>query len=505
MIHFKRIIGILLTLVLTPLWALPAFAASDAAINAKIEKLEREIEVLAREVQELKRSTASQSADTRLQQRQQQTVVQLQQAPPAQLKASDVKAMLDNGRPTFATSDGRFTASVRALGQFDAAYYMQGGNARKLPAANGPDLSSGFNFRRAWLGIQGRAFGDWSYSFNYDFGGSGNEQSGRIQALYVQYDGLKPWAFRIGAYPPPAGLEDGTAAGDTIFLERNSPADLARNIAGADGRDAASVLYAGDRIFGALSYTGGKAADSTLYFDEQNALLWRLSGVVYADANSRFVLSGNGTYVFKVGDASAGTASARNITLSDPPELTVDDQGIKLVSTGAINAESVREWGLEAGGNWKNFYAQAGYFGYGVDRRATPLPDLNFSGWYAQATWVLTGESKGYNTANAAFTPPQPVAPFALDGSGWGAWEFAGRYSDLDLNDNEGPLSHATPVGGIRGGEQKIWTVGLNWYPNTVIRFALDYQWIDVNRLSATGANVGQTVQAVALRSQLSF
>ena len=44
-----------------------------------------------------------------------------------------------------------------------------------------------------------------------------------------------------------------------------------------------------------------------------------------------------------------------------------------------------------------------------------------FNGWYVQGSWVLTGENKGYNSQTAAFTPPKPDKPFALDGSGGGA------------------------------------------------------------------------------------
>ena len=69
----------------------------------------------------------------------------------------------------------------------------------------------------------------------------------------------------------------------------------------------------------------------------------------------------------------------------------------------------------------------------------------------------------------------------------------------------------------VRGGDQKIATVGLNWYPNNALRFALDYQWIDVSRLQTPAAvtttgtptlptvNGGQTVQTIALRAQVSF
>ena len=105
-------------------------------------------------------------------------------------------------------------------------------------------------------------FGDWTYNVNFDFGGSGGtETPGHIQSVYLEYDGLAPWAFRIGAFPPPTSIEDATASGDTIFLERNSPSDLQRNIAGGDGRDAISILYTAPTIFGALSYTGDKIAD----------------------------------------------------------------------------------------------------------------------------------------------------------------------------------------------------------------------------------------------------
>jgi phosphate-selective porin OprO/OprP len=63
----------------------------------------------------------------------------------------------------------------------------------------------------------------------------------------------------------------------------------------------------------------------------------------------------------------------------------------------------------------------------------------------------------------------------------------------------------ATPAGGVRGGEQKITTVGLNWYPNSVLRFLLDYQWAKVDRLSAAGADIGEDVNVVSFRSQVAF
>jgi phosphate-selective porin OprO/OprP len=75
----------------------------------------------------------------------------------------------------------------------------------------------------------------------------------------------------------------------------------------------------------------------------------------------------------------------------------------------------------------------------------------------------------------------------------------------LDLNYHAGDAGTLQATDAVRGGLQKIWTLGLNWYPNTVFHFALDYEFINVDRLSATGGDNGVKANAVALRSQFAF
>ena len=425
---------------------------------------------------------------------------------------------ITNGRLGVASADGRFSIAIRAIGQYDTAYFMQDAASRQLAAANGPDLSSGGNFRRAQLGIQGKVFGDWNYFFNYDFGGgasSGNELQGRIQQAYVEYAGLGALTFRVGAYPWSSNLEDATGAGDVIFLERNAPSDLSRSLAGGDGRDGIGAIYAGENLFASVAYTGGKVADTTLFFDEQQAIVARVSDVFYSDADWKLLLSGAINWVFRGGDAAAGAGSARNITLQDGPELTTDDNSLRLVTTGALNVASAYNWGIEGAAEWRNLYAQAGYFGYGMDQMAVGAPNLNFDGWYVQGTWIITGESRPYNQQNGSFANPKPRVPFSIDGWGPGAWEVAGRYSDLDLNDNAGVLGSALPAGGVRGGDQRIFTAELNWFPNNVLKFALQYQHTDIDRIGTipagfghgvlSNAQVGQEFDTFAFRSQIAL
>jgi phosphate-selective porin OprO/OprP len=453
--------------------ATPAQGATDS----KIEQLEQDIQDLQSQVQDLKRSTADQYTDVQNQQ------------------SKGVKVTINNGRPTVTGDD--FTFSLRSLVQYDSAYYGQG----QLPA--GTDFSSGNNFRRARFGFEGTAFKDWSYTFIYDFGGSGTEAS-TIASAYIQYNGLGPVHVKAGAFPPPESLDDATSASDLLFLERAQPTDMARSLAGADGRDAATIFYYDDNAFAAASYTGGVVGDAA-NFDEQQAAVGKLAYRFDLGEDTNIVLGADTSYIFKFADAAAGGNSPTPVRFRERPELNVDSEGIRLIDTGSITADSVWEYGLEAAGNVKNFYAQGGYFGYGAERHASTLADPNFNGWYVQASWLLTGESKKYRPEIGAYGIPKPAENFTLDKGGLGAWELAARYSDLDLDYHAGQAGVAIPADGIRGGDQRIWSAGINWYPNQVIRLTLDYQHVDVSRLSATGGSLDGTLDDVSLRLQLSL
>ncbi|MBS0361597.1 MAG: hypothetical protein JSR98_09470, partial [Proteobacteria bacterium] len=148
------------------------------------------------------------------------------------------------GRPSIASADGRFTANLHAVMQFDAADYDQSAagpaasdfrrGAAASDTAHARDLNSGSNFRRARLGIDGRAFGDWDYNFLLEFGGAGEEDAGHLYEAWVQYSGWRPFHVRVGAFAPSYGLEDQGSSNGSLFLERPAVADIARNLAGGD-------------------------------------------------------------------------------------------------------------------------------------------------------------------------------------------------------------------------------------------------------------------------------
>jgi phosphate-selective porin OprO/OprP len=448
------------------------------------------------------------------------------QAPPS---GATVTPALPNGKPAFATADGRFTANIRANVMFDAAKYFQKSN---LPAqVTNRDLNDGTDFRRARFGVDGKLFKDFDYSMIMEFGGSGAENAGQLYEFYIQYTALKPWKIKLGAFEPKVGLEADVSTGQMPIMERPSPAEVARNVAGGDSRSAIQIYGNGlwgegdsglatrwmlsgavtGNTVGTINSTGSATAQPS---DEQTAVVGRFALAPFMSNDWQAHFGINAQYVTQLNDAGAAANPRYAAQLRDRPELRVD--GTRLVDTGAIDARHVSVFGGEAGLTFQNFMVEGEYFKYRIDRRnatnaAIAPSNPDFSGWYLTGVWVLTGESRPYNPGEARFDGPKPNYNFNPGAGTYGAFEIAARYSDLDLNYHDCGAGKAIPAVGvacfdaIRGGEQKISTIGLNWYLNPTIRMMFDYQHVDVNRFNAAGLQVGQTYNAVAVRSQLSF
>ena len=67
------------------------------------------------------------------------------------------------------------------------------------------------------------------------------EDAGQLYEAWAQYSGLKPFHFRVGAWPQPIGLEDQVSTNSMLFLERPGIADVARNLAASAKRSMATV------------------------------------------------------------------------------------------------------------------------------------------------------------------------------------------------------------------------------------------------------------------------
>jgi phosphate-selective porin OprO/OprP len=514
-----------------PVPTLEAIRRLEAAIAAQAAQLESQHQQLAvqrAELEALRAALAPQpAADARaideLRREAQENRLARQDAPRWSFLA---------GRPAITSADGLASLAFRSVVQLDTAIYDQdpGGplatdfrrgsvgvaNNRETAAAS--DLSTGTNFRRARLGIEGTFARDFGYRFLGEFGGSGSESQTRINDLWVSYTGFAPFTIQLGAFSPPANMDDGTSVEDSLFIERSTPGELSRALGGADGRMGLGVRSSGTRWMGALTLTGGVASESEA-FDEQLGLVGRLGTLALTTNDSNLHLGLSGTYIFRASDqGDAASGGPYTLRLRDRPEMRVDST--RLIDTGPIAADAAYATGIEFGANWRSFYLQAENFWYGIGRRHSPLADPDFGGYYVQGSWFLTGENRRYNVATGSFQNARPLVPFSLNG-GPGAWELAWRYSHADLDDSEGAPGTPAAPDSVRGGEQDILSLGLNWTLNANLRLLFDYQKVDVERLnpaSATstpfgpapatppvGVEIGQDLDIWSVRTQFSF
>ncbi|MDB5457231.1 MAG: phosphate-selective porin [Caulobacter sp.] len=461
--------------------AASAQTASPEAQQARIEALEAQLQQLAGQIADLKAATAASLKDVR-----------------ATQNATTVS--IAGGKPTIASGDGAFTATLHGVMQLDAAQYYQD---KGLPAVigNGRDLNNGTNFRRARLGVDGKLFKVFDYNVLLDFGGSGTDGAGTLHELWLQYN-YAPFKVRVGAFAPNVGLEDAASTNGSLFPERPSGSEAARSLAAADKRIAAQFQAAGERWLLSAAVTGAKTTDGQT-FDEQLGYTFRAAATPLKGYDWLIHTGVNASLIATPAQTAAVTG-AYPITVQDRPELRVD--GNQLVTSGAIDSAGARHWGLELAAQKKNLLIQGEYFDIALDRRnaAAGVSDPKFTGWYVEGGWVLTGEARKYNASNFAFDAPAIDKPFNPKAGTWGAWELAARYSVLDLNHHETATLAADRV---RGGEQTIVSAGVNWFPNSTVKFSLDYLDVDIDRLDPAGGLVplSQSYQAVNFRSQFAF
>ena len=536
--------------------AWPGLALARPASEARVKALESEVSELKAEVEALKAlAVRPAAAPVQAPPSAAQAEVEELRAQIADLKVQTAAGFstvreeipsttvsLANGRPSFATADGRFSATLHAVMQLDTAAYEQaspgplttdlrrsgpalGASASNVDLAHARQLKDGVDFRRARLGVDGTAFEDWDYRLTLDFGGSGVENSGQVYETWVQYSGLRPFKFRVGAFSPSIGLEDQGSTNGMPFLERPVVSDLARGLAAGDTRVNAEAFANGDHWLISGAVTGrtvgvvstGTAGATPQTFGDQLGFVGRLAATPWHGQDWLVHVGAHGSYVDRPASATGPGATGATpinsyvIGLSNTQELRVD--GTKLINTGNINARHADTLGLEFAAQKAGLLVQGEYERFGVQRADPGLADPHFQGWYLEGTWIVTGEARKYNPQTAAFDAPPVASPFSLKAGTWGAWEFGVRYSEIDLNFHAGAGGTAPTAEAIRGGEEQNLTVGVNWYLNPLVRFMLDYEHVRIDRLSPgatlyqtpVGAQIGQSYDAIALRSQFAF
>jgi len=470
-------------------------------IQAQIEQMQATIKALQKQVEDAKaqaaaaKSAASESGKSDL----------------------DLKVKW-KGAPEFSSSDGKFKMKVRGRLMVD-----YNGIDQDTGITGRPDVSA-VELRRARLGVEGVVWYDVKYKFEVDF--ASDEVA--IKDAYVAYAGLKPKSWevgeiRIGNQHVYNSLEQITSSRFITFLERAAYHEAFF----LDRQIGAAILGGGEHWSFQTGIYGATVGEQTDFFEDQTAYSGRLTWApINRDVNGVHQvlhLGASGRHRDEASDVRSPAASA---TVFDDQPFRYRARGADLhladrfVATPFFATEDDL-LNLEAAFVWGPFSVQGEYAQLWTDSTFLSPVDPTYNGWYVEASYWLTGETRNYEAATGEFGRPKVKNPvlWGKGKGGWGAWQIAGRYDVVNLSDDNGQLVGlaGTTGTGIRFctlcGDQQTWLIGLNWWLNdyTAIKLNVTQSKIEgsnpLNAGGLVGANQdkGAEITGVGMRAQVDW
>jgi len=437
-------------------FSIPAFAVSNDEIMKELRRLQQRVQ----KVESKLAITEKQLVDTKKELVEtQHDLIDAQ----TDTQKTNLKFSKTTGMPELVSDDGSSSMKLSGRIQLDVA---------SLPDQykNGREKDDNFfssrtesEVRRARLGIEGVFHSDWEYELELDFA----ENEVDLKKAQITYGGIKNNDFTAGYQRVAFGLENTASSRYTIFMERGltdtfSPdrnLGIAWRYTGWDWGQFKVGAYIPNSI-DTITETDNGSDDDTHRADAYNYIgRITIAPVNLSDQVLHFGASAAYTNYSNVDSDNGVRYRAR-------PESHLSQ---RLVSTDEIyDPDNTQQYGLEAAYSGYGFLVQSEYVktstkGYYDDEDLTGDDDTyDYDSWYVSAAYMLTGESHAYRSKGGTFGNVMPDRPISK--GGWGAWEIAGRYSTIDLNDN-----------GEYGGEMDSITLGLNWYLENNLKVMFNY------------------------------
>ena len=346
------------------------------------------------------------------------------------------------------------------------------------------NTAKGFDIRRAYLGVSGKLYNDWTYEATSDLAG------GTLEYAWLNYKATDALHFRMGAFKMPFSFEELTSSRFIDFQERS----LVNAFVPAKDQ---GLMVHGELVKNTLVYAlaamngNGKNTDETSAVSDRQEFIARaaVNFAPMADLKSSVLHIGGG---YTTGSVSGGTAltggmrtEGRGITF-----LTVSSPSASIeTDRERMGLETVLAWGpLKLQGEWVETSWENTAVGY--DRQATA--------YYAAVNWLITGEKYAdFYTLNG-MRAIKPNRPFRKGAEGMGAWELGVRYSQVDADElTTGQFT------GTKGADAI--TVGLKWIPVTPVRIYLNYTETNFDTPLAIVGGTTDAEKAITLRTSVFF
>ncbi|MCA9732273.1 MAG: hypothetical protein H6696_19755 [Deferribacteres bacterium] len=352
----------------------------------------------------------------------------------------------DDGIMMFKSDDGNFKTRFDTRMFLNGAYFFENKN----------ELSNGTHLRKARFAMKLELWKTWRAEWDIDIA----EGLVEVKDMFFSYNGFTNSHIKAGHFKMPLGLNELMSSRYQTFIERAYPM-----LAFETDRRAGLEYSKWGHKWNLRSAIYGQTMDTEKNKRKDETGNGAAARLVYAPVRTdNFIIHTGLAAVYQKPDDETGA-----MDFASEPETKIGDT--EILDTGTIlNVHHSTKYGLEGAFVYKNLSAQAEYIQTNL-RRINGAQDATFQGGYAFLSWILTGESRPWNSIEGEFGQVTPKS------NKTGAWEIAARYSHLDLSDDKA---------GIYGGMANNYTGALNWYVNPNIRLMLNYTYVD-HSINATG------------------
>ncbi|MDX1914319.1 MAG: porin [Methylophilus sp.] len=389
------------------------------------------------------------------------------------------------------SGDGANKFSINGRIQLDYRNFDTSENTTSAQANN----ADTFDIRRAYLGAKGTFLKYYDFEVTADFAGQSNTSH-----LDVAYMNIKWWQqanFQFGQFKMPFSLEERTSSRFVDFQERS----FVNNGSLVPGKERGIMVH-GTPFTGvnyALAFSNGAGKNTNETDNREDGK----DVIVHADANIAEMM-GNKDMVIHLG---------ASYTQGDLPVAALSSQrtegrGVQFFSTAAFTGADMERTrtGLEGAVAYGPFkvqaeWAQASFEGTSSGNVSY---DRELDAYYAEALWLITGETYASAYKGGKFDRIKPTTNFDPQDKGMGAWEVGVRYSKFDASDFK--TTNAVGTGVLTGtNEADAWTLGLKWIVNPNMRVMINYVDTDFDTPVTLGGKVEDGEKAITMRTQFDF
>jgi len=347
------------------------------------------------------------------------------------------------------------------------------------------DSASEAEFRRTRLEMKGSSGKSWAYKFVVDI----DEGDAEIDTGYIAYKGLSFADIVLGRFKAPFGLEELTSSKWISTIERSPTTEM--------------------------GFLSGKPSFQLGLKGHTDSLFWGASIIDEdnedSDNKDAYSLAGRIGGHFGIGENSFAHLAVSYATrdFGDDGENRFRSRlGVHTtdrVTAGRIGVDDADQFGLEAATVFGPFSLQGEYRmadfdagdesapGSGVNNNGRTVSDVDLEGFYVQASYFLTGDTRGYKGKDGKFDKVKPKGTA-------GAWELVAKYEDGEV-DVDAFADES---------EYELLTLGVNWYANNNLKFMLNYLDADTDNFTSPNGDLLDVVgeedgSAISLRAQYAF